>query len=120
MYVGYYSGGESPQAAGNPRIAADGSGAEACETALQADRWLITYLDLPLDSPPGTLIGRRFKTTTPLHLRRARPDQTGRFDKRSSRRILPHDTTVSIKQLSPWNDTGFYFAEVAVLSEPPY
>jgi hypothetical protein len=103
---------------GGPGDGRDPVGARACEALLQPGRWLISYLGVPLDTPPARLIDGRVKTTTPLHLRRARPDEFGSFDKRSSGRILPRDTTVGIEQLVPWNDTGFYFAAVNVLTDP--
>jgi hypothetical protein len=58
------------------------------------------------------------RSTTPLHLRQARPDEAGNFDRRSTGRILPRDATVLIQELEPWSDTGFYFARVEVVSDP--
>jgi hypothetical protein len=119
MSVGYYNDGTESEASRGPDVGRERVAAEPCGAALQPGRWLISYLGVPLDAPPATLVGRRVKSTNPLHLRHARPDELGNFDKRSSGRVLPRDTTVSIEDLVPWNDSGFYFAMVEVLGDPP-
>jgi predicted acylesterase/phospholipase RssA len=118
MYVGYFNETTGSEPVVAPDAGPDPSTAEACETAVRPGRWLTSYVDVPLDTAPATLDGRTLRSTTPLHLRRARPDEAGNFDKRSSGRILPRDATVLIEELEPWNDTGFYFARVEVLSDP--
>ncbi|TDI41942.1 MAG: hypothetical protein E2P02_14000 [Acidobacteria bacterium] len=110
IFVGYYHD-DSP-------VELADTGELKCDTALEPYRWLLDYVDFDVGRVPQTLRDHTFKTSSSLKLHRSAPNENGEFDKRPFAGVLPRGTTLRIENIAPWQESGFYFAQVTVLEEP--